>query len=56
MTRPLALFTAVRTLVLRERRVGVTPDCRSCDYNLTGNVSGVCPECGLEITKPEATR
>ena len=20
--------------------------CRSCGYNLTGNVSGVCPECG----------
>ncbi len=20
--------------------------CPSCDYNLTGNVSGVCPECG----------
>jgi hypothetical protein len=20
--------------------------CRSCGYNLTGNTSGVCPECG----------
>ena len=20
--------------------------CRSCGYNLTGNVSGICPECG----------
>ena len=20
--------------------------CRHCDYDLTGNVSGVCPECG----------
>jgi hypothetical protein len=23
--------------------------CRSCSYNLTGNVSGVCPECGTAI-------
>jgi hypothetical protein len=23
--------------------------CRQCGYNLTGNVSGVCPECGREI-------
>ncbi len=23
--------------------------CRTCDYNLTGNVSGVCPECGARI-------
>jgi hypothetical protein len=23
--------------------------CQSCDYNLTGNVSGICPECGTPI-------
>ncbi len=23
--------------------------CRRCDYNLTGNESGVCPECGEQI-------
>ena len=23
--------------------------CRSCGYNLTGNVSGVCPECGRAV-------
>jgi hypothetical protein len=23
--------------------------CRACGYNLTGNVSGVCPECGTPI-------
>jgi len=23
--------------------------CQSCGYNLTGNVSGVCPECGEHI-------
>lgn len=26
--------------------------CRSCGYDLTGNVSGRCPECGQEIPKP----
>lgn len=25
------------------------PRCTKCDYDLTGNVSGVCPECGTEI-------
>ena len=23
--------------------------CTTCDYNLTGNVSGICPECGSKI-------
>lgn len=23
--------------------------CSHCGYNLTGNVSGVCPECGVEF-------
>ncbi len=26
--------------------------CVQCDYNLTGNVSGVCPECGRKIERP----
>lgn len=26
------------------------PSCRACGYNLTGNVSGVCPECGTPIS------
>ena len=25
------------------------PHCAKCDYNLTGNVSGICPECGTPI-------
>ena len=32
---------------LRDRLRGLCPKCRYC---LTGNVSGVCPECGTKIT------
>lgn len=28
--------------------------CVACDYNLTGNLSGVCPECGTPIEKNDA--
>ena len=28
--------------------------CKTCGYNLTGNVSGVCPECGKRV-RSEAT-
>jgi hypothetical protein len=29
-------------------RVATAP-CRSCGYNLTGNLSGICPECGTPL-------
>jgi len=33
------------------RRRRAPPDaCRKCGYNLTGNVSGICPECGTPIS------
>jgi hypothetical protein len=25
------------------------PNCAKCGYNLTGNISGICPECGTPI-------
>jgi len=28
---------------------GLIRDCPACSYNLTGNVSGICPECGTKI-------
>jgi predicted RNA-binding Zn-ribbon protein involved in translation (DUF1610 family) len=39
-----------RLLLIRRHRRRIIRDqkglCRSCGYNLTGNMSGVCPECG----------
>jgi hypothetical protein len=29
------------------------PVCQKCGYNLRGNNSGICPECGTEIRAPE---
>jgi hypothetical protein len=54
---PLTLFAAYPTLACigwalrgyRRRRRGL---CVKCGYNLTGNVSGVCPECGAEVKRP----
>ena len=41
--------------LLRPRVRFPTGHCQTCGYNLTGNVSGVCPECGTKIdTGPSA--
>lgn len=47
---PLLLF-AVPTALLwwLDRRRSPPGHCRRCGYNLTGNVSGKCPECGKAI-------
>jgi hypothetical protein len=37
----------------RHRREG---HCEKCDYDLTGNLSGVCPECGIPIKPGESTQ
>ena len=50
---PFLIFAAYPTVALvrgplrrcRRRRKGL---CVECGYDLTGNVSGVCPECGTE--------
>lgn len=41
----MALLTVV--LFIRNRARRIEGLCRKCNYNLTGNESGVCPECGL---------
>ena len=47
------LLVAVPTGVLwwRDRRRIPPGHCRQCGYNLTGNISGVCPECGTAVSK-----
>jgi hypothetical protein len=37
----------------RERRIAAGR-CVACGYNLTGNISGVCPECGTAVAKDRA--
>ncbi len=46
------LLVAVPTACLwwRDRRRIPLGHCQKCGYNLTGNVSGVCPECGKAIS------
>jgi hypothetical protein len=45
------LFIAVPTTILwwRDRRRFPSVRCRRCGYDLTGNVSGICPECGTGV-------
>ncbi len=46
-----ASFVALVFAIRRSReRNAPFPRCASCGYNLTGNRSGVCPECGETVT------
>jgi hypothetical protein len=49
----LIFFSMPSLWVLRWRwaRRPARGTCASCGYNLTGNVSGVCPECGKPLPK-----
>ena len=35
----------------REERLRAAGRCTYCGYDLTGNVSGVCPECGTPVAR-----
>jgi hypothetical protein len=37
--------------LMRTSAHGRTGLCKNCGYDLTGNVSGICPECGTPISK-----
>jgi predicted RNA-binding Zn-ribbon protein involved in translation (DUF1610 family) len=42
--------TPTTVLFWRDRHRRIPPGhCQTCGYDLTGNVSGVCPECGKPI-------
>ena len=52
------LLAATTALGLSGRRAARAGHCQQCGYDLTGNVSGRCPECGTLIrpgTEPEQT-
>ena len=44
----MALWTMRRRVAQRRALRGV---CRHCSYDLTGNTSGVCPECGTPVAQ-----
>ena len=50
----LIVATPTAILWVRDRRPKHYPPghCRFCGYDLTGNVSGTCPECGTACEKP----
>jgi len=51
---PPVIALAALTAFLWYRDRQVPPGyCRKCGYDLTGNISGICPECGTPI--PQAT-
>jgi hypothetical protein len=52
---PLALAAIMSLLrILRSRRRRRHGNCPACAYNLTGNTSGVCPECGTAIESSDS--
>lgn len=49
------LLTLATTILWRRDRCRRRPGrCRKCNYNLTGNTSGVCPECGLATPRQQS--
>jgi hypothetical protein len=50
---PLAIVGIVRDVRTRRRKKrGDRGECLACGYSLTGNASGVCPECGHAVAQP----
>lgn len=47
-----AVTTAIPLIRKRDRdRLAQSGRCIRCGYNLAGNASGVCPECGTPVQK-----
>jgi hypothetical protein len=45
------ITAAVAVVSWRRLRARLPGHCRKCDYDLTGNESGVCPECGEKVQR-----
>jgi hypothetical protein len=43
-----AAAATIPAIILWRRKRPQVGNCPTCGYNLTGNVSGICPECGSE--------
>jgi hypothetical protein len=50
------IFGYIASIGRRMARVPDHPVCRACGYNLTGNVSGRCPECGARVDAHDSPR
>ena len=46
---PFVPAVVVTVLLWRRMHLSATARCQNCGYNLPGNTSGVCPECGQPI-------
>jgi hypothetical protein len=53
---PFAGSTALALWLWWRDRPYPSGHCRTCGYNLAGNVSGVCPECGSPTAQPSKGR
>lgn len=51
-----AMAIAARRRSWRAARLRAAGRCVGCGYDLTGNTSGACPECGLAISREGRTR
>lgn len=52
---PLTILLLCATAISWRKGRGPQHRCRSCGYDLTGNVSGICPECGCAaVGNPDA--
>jgi hypothetical protein len=46
---PAAVFAALMLWMIPWRRRRPPHHCKRCGYDLTGNISGLCPECGASV-------
>jgi hypothetical protein len=60
---PMLILLLLPMLCLRDFPLDLARRCATCDYNLKGNQSGICPECGTPVpdrgvrkAKPSADR
>ena len=54
--KPFDLRAGELLACIQAKRARILPECPNCGYDLTGNTSGVCPECGLPFSEWEALR